>query len=37
MKIKVKSWKMLTAQDKIFILKAISFRSQAMSSSITSD
>jgi hypothetical protein len=28
MKIKVKSWRMLTTQDKLFILKAISQRSQ---------
>ncbi len=27
MKIKVKSWRMLTLQDKMFILKAISQRS----------
>lgn len=28
MKIKVKSWSMLTPQDKLFILKAVSRRSQ---------
>lgn len=28
MKIKVKSWRMLTPQDKLFILKAISQRSK---------
>ncbi|KIL47888.1 hypothetical protein KR50_20550 [Jeotgalibacillus campisalis] len=28
MKIKVKSWRMLSAQDKLFILEAVSHRSQ---------
>ncbi|KIL45373.1 hypothetical protein KP78_29170 [Jeotgalibacillus soli] len=29
MKIKVKSWRMLTVQDKIFILEAVSQRSRS--------
>ncbi|AIE59003.1 hypothetical protein MGA3_11415 [Bacillus methanolicus MGA3] len=32
MKIKVRSWRMLTLQDKLFILKAISQRSRLKNS-----
>ncbi|NIK28980.1 hypothetical protein FHS45_002079 [Thalassobacillus devorans] len=32
MKIKVRSWQMLTRQDKLFILKAVSQRSRVMKS-----